>query len=216
MTRTWWCIGIAGRIIMGLFVVLIVFGLSLPFLASFPAEFVDVSDERASHYLAQCWQGVDLPKGLEKASGKIYSQIDCRADWYKLVLPPTDAAEWQESIHEHLEKSARLGRGVEFIEGVHRTVTGPILGESHLGSAPQWWHPPSSSFQVTERMRWYSGATTYADAVYSAFDPSTNTLWVFKESQQHGRYWTRGTVPAGRQFVLGPSVEKERPNGEIE
>lgn len=207
MSRAWWCIGVAGQIVVGGIVALFVFLAFLPFFASLPSEFVDVPKDRAPAYLEGRWQGVDVPQGIEKVSGKVYSQIDCHAGWYKLTLSPTDAKELQDAIHARLEKSARLGRGIEFIEGVHRSVTGPAPTDTNLGNSPRWWHPPSNSFRVTERMRWYSGGTTYADAVYSEFDDSTNSLWIFDEGQQHGQYWKRGSVPAGRQFVLGSNSE---------
>ncbi len=216
MKQAWWFIGVAGRIIIALFVALVCAALSLPFFASLPIEFVGVSGEQAESRIRAYWaEDVDL-RDIEKASGKIYSQIDCHAGWFQITLRPEAAEKSQEAIHIKLEKSARIGRGVEFIEGVHRTVTGPILTEASFGTPPKWWVPPSFNFRVTERMSWYSGGTTYADALYSDFDPATNTLWIYDYSQQHGQLWSRGSVPSGDQFVLGSSKNQRELEPEIE
>ena len=212
LKQAWWLIGVAGRIIIVLFIALVCAALSLPFFASLPIEFVGVSGEQAESRIRAYWAEDVDSRDIEKASGKIYSQIDCYAGWYQITLRPEAAEKWQKAIHLKLETSARIGRGVEFIEGVHRTVTGPIVTEPSFGKAPKWWIPSSFDFRGTERMRWYSGGTTYADALYSGFDPATNTLWIYDYSQQHGQLWSRGSVPAGERFVLGSSKN----HGELE
>ena len=124
------------------------------------------------------------------------------------------AEKWQEAIHSKLEKSARLERLTEVVEGVHRTVNDPPPKETRDGKAPKWWQLPSRPFRLTERMRWGSGAN-YADAVYSCFDPSTNTLWIVDISEQHGELWVRGNVPNGRQFLLSRPNNLNPQNVEI-
>lgn len=196
MNRAWWFVGVAGRIIIVLFVALVGAVFSFPFFASLPLEFVDLSGEEARSRLRTSWSE-DLELGeLEKASGKVYSQIDSHARWFRITLRPEAAEKWQQAIHAKLEDSARGG---EFIEGVHRTVKGPLLTTTSLGKPPKWWLPPPSEFRVTERMRW--GGSTYANVVHSLFDPSTNTLWIYDYGQQHGQLWSRGSVPSGVQFA---------------
>lgn len=198
MSRAWWFVGVGGRIIIVLSVALVGAVFSFPFFASLPLEFVDLSGEEARSRLSSYWsEDVDLGD-LEKASGKVYSQIDSHARWFQITLRPEAAEKLQQAIHAKLENSTRSG---DFIEGVHRTVTGPLLTATTLGRPPKWWLPPASGFRVTESMKW--GGSTYASSLHSAFDPSTNTLWIYDYGQQHGQLWSRGSVPSGVQFASG-------------
>lgn len=176
MKRLWWLIGVGGRTIIVLFIVVMCSVFFLPIFASFPREFTNLSGEQAASRIEYALPEGVTSKDIEKASGKIYSQIDSSAKWFQITLRPEAAEKWQELLHAELEKSARISGGVECIEGVHRTVSRPTFAETNLCKPPKWWKPPSLDFRVTEKMRWYSGGTTYADALYSEFDPSTNTL----------------------------------------
>jgi len=214
MKRLWWWIGVGGRVVITLFFFLVCGVLFLPFFGSLPREFTNLSGEQAAARIGYALPEGVMSKDIEKASGKAYSQIDCHAHWLQIVLRPDVANQWQDAIHMELEKSARIGGVVESIEGVHRVMARPAFVESKLGQAPTWWKPPSLGFRVTERMRWDSGGTTYANALYSEFDPATNTLWIYDYGQQHGRLWSRGEVPAGDQFVLGGAKNPDGRNGE--
>ena len=115
-------------------------------------------------------------------------------------------------IHEYLEAIHRQWGPPDHCV-FYRTVTRLTLTETRHGHAPQWWKPPHLDFRVTERMRWYHGETTYADAVYSGLDPTTNTLWIFDCSEQHEQLWRRGAVPEGTQFKLGGTQDQNAQGG---
>lgn len=212
--RLWWLIGVGGRIVIALFVALMSIVFLLPFFASLPREFANLSGEQAASRLEGHFPEGVTPNEIEKASGKIYSQIDCHAGWFLIVLPPETATKWQDAIHTELEKSSRRSGGSEFVEGVHREVTKPLVTTTRLGEPPRWWKPPSLEFRATEKMKWSAGGTTYANALYSAFDPSTKQLWIFDYGQQHDRLWARGDVPAGRKFSLGDAKTHDPSNEE--
>ena len=174
-------------------------------------EFIDRSAKQAESQLrAFLTDDLDL-KDVEKVSGKICGAIDCHAGWIRITLRPESARQFQEAMHARLEKSARPGRGVELIEGVHLTMREPTLVESSLGTAPNWWTPPSIEFRVTEKMLWYSSSTTYAFALYTGFDPSTNKLWIYDYGEQHRQLWSRGAIPTGDQFVVNGHVDHGEP-----
>jgi hypothetical protein len=214
MKKIWWFISVGCRLFLVLCFISCCGYLFFPPFGSFAREFTDLAGEQAAPRMGYSWPDVVPPKDVVRVCGKINSSIDSRACWFKVTLQPDIAEKWQEAIHSKLEKSARLERLTEVVEGVHRTVNDPPPKETRDGKAPKWWQLPSRPFRLTERMRWGSGAN-YADAVYSCFDPSTNTLWIVDISEQHGELWVRGNVPNGRQFLLSRPNNLNPQNVEI-
>jgi hypothetical protein len=219
MKSAWWWIGASCRIFIVLFVASVLARLFFQPLPFGPSErqFTDLTGEQAVSRLGEVYwfKDVDI-KDIEKASGKIYSEFDCHAGWFRIILGPEPAEKYQNAIHLNLEKSENNESDNCVIEGVHRVITNSMFPEAFRDKAPKWWNPPSVDFRVTEKMKWYPSTSRYAQALYSGFDPSTKTLWIYDFGQQHLELWPRGAIPPGTQFVLNSRTDHKKPKALIQ
>jgi len=209
MKTLWWYIGIACRTIVVLVIALVALVVCFPPFGPVSREFSEVSGEKFVAYFGSRWPVEVAPKEIERASGKLYSCIDCHANWVRIAIRREAAGDWQDSVHAALEKPSQYRQSSETTEGVYRIVTNPTFVKPSFATAPKWWTPPPLDFRMTERM-WYSTGATYADVLYSGFDPLTNTLWIFDYGQQHGQLWKAGEIPEGRQFAWGTGMNRKK------
>ena len=96
-----------------------------------------------------------------------------------------------------------LGRLHEGLEGVHRILGGPPPLHRQTGATPAWWSPSAIDFRATEIMVWYEGHYSgVGRAVYSGYDESSKTLWIYEYACQHDQLWPPRAIPAGEQFSM--------------
>ncbi|WP_010586925.1 hypothetical protein [Schlesneria paludicola] len=208
MKRLWFLIGVACRVFLVSFALLVI-GICFQlyhFLQ--PIEFIDLSGEQArSRMPGLLWPETVPPTDVDKLSARIYSEMDSYVGWYRIIATPEVAGKWQDAAHSQLEDASQFGERFKLVEGVHRTIVTPRLPPDPPMTGdnirkPDWWKPLTSEFRVTERMRWYNSSDSgYGDAVYSTFDPATRCLWIYAQKRQHHRLWEPGNAPAGNQFV---------------
>lgn len=178
-------------------------------------EFTDLSGPAARRRLD--YVGPDSVDAARVASVDYKTEWsrDSSSTWYRITLDEPDAVAWMDDVHADEEAWARKLAGTSGYapEGVRRAVAGPPPLHRQTGTTPAWWSPPSKEFRATEVMAWYvSNDSGVGRATYSAFDDSTNMLWIYRYTAQHDLLWPRSHVPEGERLRLseGPGNSPSR------
>lgn len=169
-------------------------------------EFVELNGEQAQDLL-QSWPSEVNPIDVHAVSYKHASSRDSFSSWYCIRLAPDAASVWSDDLHDSYEQwnNRNLSNVEEGSEGVHRTVPGPPPLHRQTGKTPSWWLPPKIEFRASELMIWYSGFDSgVGRASYSAYDATTETLWVYEYACQHDILWPPGKIPDGEIFLTVP------------
>jgi hypothetical protein len=162
-------------------------------------EFHDLPGAAAKECLGEKWLGSVDPNSVVSVSYKFESTIDSCSSWFRIELDEASASIWADAAHSKEEDAARQ-RDVrdQPVEGVRRVVNGPPPLHRQTGSTPTWWAPPAADCRATEFMAWYRHYDSGVGwALYSVFDPSTKTLWIYSNSAQHDLLWPHGELPTG-------------------
>ena len=166
------------------------------------SEFTKLPGPAAQRRLADWPEGV-AARDVQVLSYKFEWERDGNSAWYRIELPAAAAATWADSVHRQQEVDAHtcLHELHQGLEGVHHQVPGPPPLHWQTGDTPSWWTPPSIEFRATEVMLWYTNYDSgVGRAVYSAFDDSTDTMWIYDYSSQHDLFWEPGRLPPGEVF----------------
>jgi hypothetical protein len=166
-------------------------------------QFADLPGHAAKQRLQNVWPKEVDPGTVHSVSYKAKRSRDSYLSWYRIQLPPVPALTWMNSIHSNQEQASKTRhQRQEETEGVHRIVDDPADLPEQAGTIPKWWSPPRIEFRTTEVMKWYKYTKLgLARATYSAFDQTTNTLWIFEFASQHENLWPRHQLPEGRHFA---------------
>jgi hypothetical protein len=164
-------------------------------------EFTELPGPQASERLGADWPTEVDPTAVLAVSFKLESSIDSYSAWYRIQLSPESAAAWQNAQHARKEQEVKTRKDNDG-EGLHLVIAGPPALRNHTGTTPAWWTPPAIPFRATEAMLWYREYDSgVGRALYSGFDSSTDTLWIYDYSCQHDRLWDRGKMPQGKHFM---------------
>lgn len=164
-------------------------------------EFSGLPGTQANGRLGGAWPAEVEPTAVTAVSFKSESSIDSHSHWYRIQLSPEPAAAWQDAVHARKEQFIK-GRKDKDCEGLHLVIAGPPALRTQTGTAPGWWTPPAIKFRATEAMLWYRDYDSgFGQAVYTGFDESTGTLWIYDYSCQHDLLWKRGNMPDGEHFM---------------
>ncbi|HEV8004177.1 MAG TPA: hypothetical protein VGP63_30210 [Planctomycetaceae bacterium] len=163
-------------------------------------EFHHLPGAAAKDRLGENWPASIDPNSVASVSYKFASTIDSCSSWFRIELDEASASIWAEAAHSDEEEMARSHYYRDRpVEGVRRVVPGPPPLHRQTGSTPTWWSPPAADCRATEFMAWYQRYDSGVGwALYSVFDPSTKTLWIYSNSAQHDLLWRHGELPAGR------------------
>lgn len=174
-------------------------------MADFGTEFTGLSGSSAKQRLEETWpEDVDA-EAVTSVDHRIEAGIDSSSTWSRITLTPAAAATWSDHAHAgEVAWSQELARmGDKAPEGIQRRIPGPPSLRSQTGTTPDWWSPPTIEFRATEVIVWYRGNDSgVARAVYTAFDDTKNTLWIYSYTCQHDLMWGRGQPPDGQQIVF--------------
>jgi|GEM_PF-1416834 len=145
------------------------------------------------------WPPAISPQDVDNVSHQIDHSRDSYTERYRMELSASNAAAWQDAIHAKQEQEGHGLSHLDGMEGLHRSITGPPRLEHQTGRTPPRWTPPASEYRATEFMLW-SHSTGTAHGLYSAYEPATQTLWVYGYSAQHDELWPQGKLPDGKAF----------------
>ena len=145
------------------------------------------------------WPPDISPQDVEHVSHQIDSARDSSTERYRIEINAASAIAWQDAIHAHEEEDGHGLSHLYGMEGIHRSIAGPPPLENQTGPTPSWWTPPFTVYRATEFMLW-SHSTGTAHGLYSAYEPATQTLWVYGYSAQHDELWSKGKLPVGTAF----------------
>jgi len=172
-------------------------------------EFAELPAGQARSRMSN-WPELVATDDVHTVSYKSESSIDGFSSWYCIKLRPMAASVWADALHnDRAEWGQRcMHEGHSGYEGVKRAVAGPPPLHRTTGETPDWWRPPGGDFRATEVMLWYDRESGVGGATYSAFDPSSGTLWLYDYACQHDILWDRGDVPDGETFSGGHDAER--------
>jgi hypothetical protein len=145
------------------------------------------------------WPPSISPQDVKHVSHQIDHSRDSYTERYRMEISAANAVAWQDAIHAHEEGEGHGLSHLYGMEGIHRSIAGPPSLEQQTGPTPSWWTPPSTEYRATEFMLW-SHSTGTAHGLYSAYEPATQTLWVYRYCAQHDELWPQGKLPAGTAF----------------
>jgi hypothetical protein len=212
---------VIGAAAIALVVLLIIFVLAFRMNAG--TEFHDLpgaaaKDRLGKDRLGEDWPASVDPNSVASVSYKFESTIDSCSSWLRIELDEASASKWADDAHSKEEDAARqrnVGDGP--VEGVRRVVPGPPPLHRQTGSTPTWWAPPAADCRATEFMAWYRHYDSGVGwALYSVFERSTKTLWIYSNSAQHDLLWHHGELPAGTpipglRHISGPARSEPTP-----
>jgi hypothetical protein len=167
------------------------------------SEFATLSANAAKRRLPDWPNGV-ATSDVEIVSFKSAYSRDSYSSWYCIKLTEDAASTWSEQVHTHQKQWSKqcLHDLHEGLEGVTRTIDGPPPLHSQTGETPTWWSPPMIPFLATEVMLWYDDFySSVGRATYTAFDATTQTLWIYDYACQHDTLWKQGNIPSGDIFT---------------
>jgi hypothetical protein len=176
-----------------------------------PVERIALSGPEAQSQLGKQWPD-GLDSGLVDAVDfKWHGSRDSGSTWFKIRCTPAAARTWTKKMRDdELGWAAFCRRLHSDREGIDRVLHGKPDLRQATGTPPAWWAPPSIDFQAAEIMLWYkTNPSGVARCIYSGFDSSTQTLWIYHYLCQHDRMWTRGSPPNG----TGIDFTKVAPRG---
>ncbi|NOX54422.1 MAG: hypothetical protein GXP27_08260 [Planctomycetes bacterium] len=171
-------------------------------------EFTNLPGPSAKKQLAHVWPKAVDANAVESLCYKTEWARDSSSTWYRIQLKERDASVWMDYVHarekEWAGELASMHDGTYYaLEGVDRTITGPSPLHKQTGTTPTWWSPPSKELRATEVMVWDAdGDSGTGRATYSAFDDSSDTLWIYQYAAQHDVLWPRGQIPDGKRPKL--------------
>jgi hypothetical protein len=176
-----------------------------------PTEFTSLSGPDAQKQLGKQWPDALESRLVDSVDFKSQGARDAGSSWFKIRCTPTAARAWAKKMRDDELGWAAFCRTLHSEpEVIDRVIHGTPDLRQATGTPPAWWAPPSIDFQATETMLWYkTDPSGVARCIYSGFDSSTQTLWIYHYICQHDRMWTRGSPPKG----TGIDFTKVAPRG---
>ncbi len=121
--------------------------------------------------------------------------------WLKARLTPEAAKAWADEVHHREVKriQSMIANGLA-VEGVQRELNREMPKRREVGGRPNWWTPPAGPIRATEAIEWNQPAI--GSSLFTLFDESTGTLWMYLNSSPKDVFWAQGSPAAGAPILV--------------